>query len=279
MLETASEVTEALESAQLVPPTAPASLGNGTTRELRDAMARFSNGPNHTSRRAQVTSAIDRIDAASLAASAIERTAVFVRHREQMGVAIDARQLGLQVPTEALATLLGTPEPDLEAVARDVELIVQSIGRGEPVTAATDAAANQLISRFDTHPDGAVAAISLLYQMFDSTAALLSSVLLSEASSDQRRNALAGTIRSAQCPVTVGSHSIGLNETVRVSLEGEGFEFGHGPHRCPGVELAYAILAGITHSLEPFDLALHTVDHFTDGRAASLPMTRRRATK
>lgn len=275
MLETASEVAAALEAPQLVPPPAPTSLGSETTRKLRDSMARFSNGQDHTGRRSLVRSAIGRIDNASLAALASERAAISIEHSEQMNVQVDARQLSLRVPVEALATALGTSESDLDRVANDVEIIVRSIGRGEPATATTDAAADQLMSEFDSHPDGAVAAVSLLYQVFDSTAALLSSVLLADASNVPRRNALAGTIRVAQRPVAVGAHSIDLDETVQVSLEREGFEFGHGLHRCPGAEHAFAIVTGITRALESFDLALHSVEFFADGRAASLPMNRR----
>ncbi len=264
-----ADVRRALSDASLVTPVAPVSLGRGSTAALRDAMARFRDGDAHASPRAGVEQAISRISPDVLNATATDRT------REHLTEAFDVRHLAFIVPTETLALGLGLAEADLGSTVDDVGLVVRSIGRGEPATPETDAATDRLTSRLADHPDGAVAAISLLYQVFDSTAALLSVSLIAERTAQPRRNALAKTVRHAFADTTIGEHHIPAGRTVVVSLEAEDVEFGAGPHRCPGEALARAIVDGMLHGLADAELLIDDVQLSADGRPATLPMRHR----
>lgn len=263
------DVRSALTSDDLVTPTTPASLGNGSTAALRYDMARFTDGDVHNEPRAAVERAIARIDAGALRDMAEQRTRRWITN------AFDARELAFAVPTEALALALDTEAERLNLVLSDVERIVRAIGRGEEVTVDVDAAADRLTNNFERHPDGAVAAVSLLYQVFDSSAALFSVSLLAERTELPRRNALAKTVRRATADVAIGAKNIKAGEVVAVSLEADGFEFGAGRHKCPGEVLAQAIVDGMLRALTDVELLLDGVELDGDGRPTTLPMQHR----
>ena len=264
------DVCVALAMPSLVPPAAGSSLGNGAVAELRRSMARFSDGEAHARRRSEVVDAIARIDPTRLGELTSGRTRVQLESNE-----LDACRLGRIIPSEALALALGASEASVELIVSDVELIVRSIGRGETVDHHTEVACDRLMSQFADHPDGPVAAISLLYQVFDSTASLLAEWILA-GTDGPRRSALDATIRVATESAIVGSANIRPGDLVRLSLDSPEVEFGYGRHQCPGSELARAIVAAICATLAELGFRLQTerVTYREGKRPDSLPMMR-----
>lgn len=232
-------------------------------------MARFNDGERHLEPREAVERAISRINPQSLSAIAAERT------QRRLTPEFDARELAFAVPTESLALALDIDAGELASVLSDTEDVVRSIGRGESASTETDLATDRLTSLLASHPDGAVAAISLLYQVFDSAAALFSVSLIAERSDQPRRNALAKTVRRSTGNATIGSASIQPDTSVTVSLEGDGIEFGAGRHHCPGEELAHAIVDGMLSALIEIELESNDVEVSADGRPTKLPMRSR----
>lgn len=265
------DAAAALCSDALVPPTRSTNFADGTTAELRDAMARFSAGDEHAARRAAVVAAVESVDAATVRSEVHELTLAIVSSSRAVEAIAD---VGFVVPTRALLAALGVSPADLAERADDVVAVVSVVGRGEPSSARSDAAAHRLFAEFDRHPSGAVSAISVLYQNHDATAALFSSVVLSRATGDARQNALVKTVRTATTDITVGNEHLDDGEIVEVSLEADGHEFGLGSHACPAETLATIIVDAMSGAL---DVAGCTVDldaatFGADGRPITLPL-------
>lgn len=259
----------ALESELLVPPSRPASFPDGPTAELRDAMARFSQGDDHRAMRSNVEAAIAALDLALLAREVIERTTALA------GDGIEAMSaIGLVVPTQALLATLHVNATDVPARAGDVGTVVATIGRGEPVTPSTEAATRRLVGLFSDHFAGPVAAISMLYQNHDATAALFSSTLLARASGLPRENALARTVRVATDTVHLADEVVDTAEVVEVSLDGDDMEFGLGDHACPGQAVAVLMVDVMVSAIELLDLTVdvEAAAIGADGRANTLPI-------
>ena len=208
-----AQVDQALQDDRLIPPGHANSLDAGTTAELRNAMARFSSGSHHTSRRADVEAAIAAVNLAALNKRTLAVTSEHLAMREDCDVIGD---IGFVVPTEALAMALGVPSATLAEIRRDVRSIVACIGRGEPSSKVSDDASTRLLARFESHPGGAVATVSMLYQNHDATASMFAATLLADARNEPRRNALARTVRVATADVHIGEVSVAAGETVEV---------------------------------------------------------------
>jgi len=244
-------------------------------------MARFSEGDEHAERRADVEAAIADVDVSALSTEVLERTRVALQARPSDVERIDAlSDIGIVVPTHALLAALGVDQSDVVRRAADVALIVASIGRSAAVTAETDAAARRLLNLFASHSAGPVAAISMLYQNHDATAALFGSVLLARATGETRHNALARTVRVALEPITVIDADaidadVTAGEVVEVSLDGEDVEFGAGRHACPGERLAVAIVDAMIAAIDgsEFTVDIGDVALGDDQRPTALPLS------
>ena len=276
----------ALESSALVVPARPSTFPDGPVAEIRDQMARFSEGDEHADRRADVEAAIADVDVSALSTEVLERTRAALQARPSDVERIDAlSDIGMVVPTLALLAALGVEQSEVARRAADVGLIVASIGRGAAVTADTDAAARRLLAEFATHSAGPVAAISMLYQNHDATAALFGSVLLARATGETRHNALARTVRVALEPTTVIDADVTdadvidaevtAGEVVEVSLDGEDVEFGAGRHACPGERLAVAIVDAMIAAIDgsEFTVDIGDVALGDDQRPTALPLS------
>lgn len=264
-------VETALNTASLVPPAAPSSIGAGATAELRSSMARFSSGVDHDGRRASVDFALAAIGHVDVAAAA-ESTTRRLLHVRTVDV---LATVGFVAPTQTLGAMLGVPSQDLDALVADVRSIVEVIGRGAPATAATDEAATRLRRRFVDHPGGPDATVSLLYQNHDATAALFASRLLAPYGS-QRRGALAKTVRFVAADVDLGGERLAAGTTIELSLDDPRLEFGAGRHRCPGAELAGAMVDGMLAALDGWSIVRDGIVDDADGRPLSVPMKRTR---
>lgn len=262
------DILAALDNADLVPPDSSDS-SNGSTRVLRDAMARFSRPAAHAARRDAVADAVASVDA-SLAESVASRlTAVRLN-----GLPLDATAaIGRVVPTETLATCLGVTGP-FERVVADIEAMVRVIGRGEPATSDSDAAVDRLGSLFANHRSGSVPVLSILYQNFDATTALVGTSMLATATGRAAAPAVPRTRRVALDNTYLAGRTIPAGTEVTLEIGAAGLPFGAGPHQCPGQALAERIVAAVTSTIHDagyrVDATNATFD--ADGRPISLPM-------
>ena len=228
----------------------------GSTQALRGAMARFSTPVAHAPRRERVVAAIDAIDL-----DEAERTAgAITRARLEHGVsAVD--EIAGTVPTATLASLLGlvdqvvggntdeVVDAVVDAIIDDVEAIVRVIGRGEPATPASDAAADRLVALGGFRPAGPTAVVSMLYQNFDATTALVRTMVEAHRTGRPARPAVAATRRVAVDATVVDGHPIRVGDEVVLQIGSAGLPYGVGPHECPGRMLAERIAAGIVREL------------------------------
>lgn len=261
------DVEAALHNPTLVPPSAHAAMTPGSTLDLRNAMARFSSGPDHAGRRHTVIEAIGSIDLQRAQARAAERTRV----RLDGGVVDGVKGIARCVPTETMADLLGLG-PLANDLRTDVLAIVEVIGRGAPSSQRSDDAADRLTALLSSQSAGAVATISMLYQNHDATAAYISSAIYASATGQPRRCALARTLRVATADIAIGPTSVPAGGTLALDLEASRFEFGAGAHECPGQELALAITSGVLAAITEvgYRLAIDRTVFADDGRPSQL---------
>jgi hypothetical protein len=240
-------IVAALDDPALVPPTMP---GRGAVVELRAAMARFSRPAEHATRRADVVALIDRLDVQRLADTAAARA------RERLaGGPVDAlAEIARVVPTEALAACLAAPDVSVA----DVDAVVAVIGRGQPATPEADQAADRLVGRLG------VAAVSLLYQNFDATAALIATRLAARAN---------GHVPAPAVPRTKRVAADGAEITLEIGPAG--LPFGSGPHRCPGEGLAETISSAVLQAIESagYRPDAGSIEVDPDGRPTALTLT------
>jgi cytochrome P450 len=219
-----ADVEAALDHPDLVPFCTNAGLGWGSTAMLVRSMARFSDGRAHAERRAAVEAVVAHLMAQPLRELAAARTTVrSVEH-------------GRHVPTETLADALGIDSDGLET---DVDAIAAVIGRGEPPTAASEAAADRLLRRCS------VPVISILYQAHDATANLVAATVEARNTATTRQPAVRETRRRATRDTDVQGTALRRDEVVVLDLAAAGLEYGAGPHVCPGRAVAEAIVQGV----------------------------------
>ncbi len=249
---TAEEVAAALSSDQLVPPSAPRTLGAGSTAALRGSMARFSSGLLHAQRRAEVVALLASLDPGVASRFASARTAAKLH-----GASIDlVADLAFRVPTEALLYALskvigsiGPTSSTIDQTLADLGLMVASIGRGAEAAQETDDAVDRLMALFSTHSAGATVVLSALYQNHDATAALLIETFDTKRHGGPQRAAVVRTLRVAVTDVVVADRQVPEGAEVVLDLAESGFQFGFGSHQCPGRQLAESIVDGIMQAI------------------------------
>lgn len=236
-------------------------------------MARFSRAGDHAGRRSTVVAAIDRIDLGEVGRVAAART--HLRLDEQGGDTVDAiDMIARVVPTEALAVCLGARQP-LDRTVADVESMVRVIGRGERPSPASDAAVGRLTADL-AHHQPVVAALSILYQSFDATAALIGTALLARAAGAPRVAAVPRTRRVALGGTEINGRVVRAGTAVTLEIGSAGLEFGAGPHECPGRDLAIHLADSIITAIEASGYRVDTtrVALDADGRPTSLTLVR-----
>lgn len=263
-------VATALATPTLVPLPAPESLQAGATLDLRTSMARFSSGPAHAERRAEVAELVEWYDLGAIEVSADVATT------ERLTGSIDAMvDIARRVPTEVLLHAAGVPAFEHAGLLVDVRAMVAVIGRGEPSSTASDQSVERLLARFRHHPAGAVPVVSTLYQAHDATAWFIGTSLLAESQGSARRSAVVQTARFALADTLVGSTLVPSGTTVALDLAGADLEFGAGPHHCPGRRVAEAIVAGVRAAVRRAGYVVTHDGVVVDehGRPSVLPMT------
>ncbi len=236
---TDDDAVTALSLPEMVPPPRPDNFGAGATADLRDAMARFSNAADHGPRRAAILATLATIDV-----DVVEQTAAELMTERLGEDDVDIVAAGWEIPSFTLAIVFGLADHK-QQIRDDTEAIARVIGRGEASNPNADAATTRLLERFGDHPDP-VAPVSILYQNFDATGALLPTTVLA-AFAATGPPATGTTVRVAERLTTIGDHSIDTDEAVTIDLEH--IRWGAGPHQCPGEALAAAIVNGALRSL------------------------------
>lgn len=232
---TGDHAIQALNHPNLIPPRRGDQFLDGRTAALRDAMARFSSGPNHAARREVLLELLSTIDPNQAERLAAEITTALHGDR---GVGAD--WLSWHVPTYVVASLLGL-EDQRELIRCHTETIAKVIGRNEPSSAKSDQAAEELLSLCQKQIDP-VAAVSVLYQNHDATAGLIGSM------ADTSRPAPAGaTVREAAVATAIGDMEIVAGQQISIDLTD--MTYGTGAHACPGQELALAIADGVVSAI------------------------------
>ncbi|MBI5088099.1 MAG: hypothetical protein HZB15_04325 [Actinobacteria bacterium] len=158
----------------------------------------------------------------------------------------------------------------------DVDLIVAVIGRGAAPSDEADAATERLLSLAAVRDRDPVAVVSVLYQAFDATAALLATELHARCVAATPVPAVPRTRRVASGRATITGAAITPGTTVTLEIGAADLPFGAGPHRCPAEQLARRIVDGIIgaivdsgHRVDPESIVTDA-----DGRATRLVMRR-----
>jgi cytochrome P450 len=267
-----SDVLNVLESAALVPPVIDAAAPHGVLR-LQHSMARFSGPAVHASRRDDVVAVIERLDTDACRAAAARLT------EQRLGPhRIDVvGHVARAVPTETLIELLGL-EYDIGQALADVDRIADVIGRGASPTAATDEAARRLMSAATRAGADPIAVVSVLYQSFDSTAALFLTTLHASCSGEPAVPAVPRTRRVASHDTVVGHRRIGSGTVVIVEIGSAGLPFGAGAHRCPGESVARCVVAGMLDAVHAwgYEVDARSVVTDVDGRPVRMAVVRSR---
>lgn len=242
------------------------------TLPLRTRMARFSDGPEHARRRAFV---LQLLPAATGLAAAAERTATAILDG-QNGV-FDVMPVARTVPVRVLAQALGVAPGDLERVVGATGELCDALAPAlASWTDQPDAGpAAQMLETVlaATGPDGperTAAAVGILIQARDATAALIGAAVLAADADDAARSPDGAVERVLRCDAPVqstrrvatenfwlGGVRVPRGSTVWLLLgAAENGQpsgpatFGGGPHECPGSAQARALAAGVLAALK-----------------------------
>jgi hypothetical protein len=219
-------------------------MASGPTAALRDSMARFSSFDRHPDRRLAVVDELAKLGPDTACEIARHRTGMlFVGQPVEVVSAIAFR-----IPSEVLCELLNIPASSSEVIA-DVLEIVRVIGRGEQLTNASNVAVERLLEVCSSGGTDAVSVISLLYQNFEATASLVINAIVANHLELGRVAAVKQTHRIARADFVIEGTHIKKDDIVTLDLAAAGFEFGAGPHHCPGRVLAESICRGITDAV------------------------------
>lgn len=191
---------------------------------LVGGMARFSDGTEHARRRAEVEAVLP--DLAGLREAAMARTPTPRGEFDVMPIAFD-------VPVAVLAGALGVH--DVDAAVRLTRDLCAS--RSDEAFLALAA----LLSD--------PAAVSVLFQAHDATAALIAAAVLDGGVEQAVRAApVHRTQRSTVADTVIGGVVLPAGSALWVSLAETG-TFGAGRHSCPGAALATALAQGVVDAL------------------------------
>lgn len=256
------DVGAALASAALS--VAPVVGQDGPAAQLITCMARFCDGAVHDRRRDLLVSMLPPVP--TVAASAGARANEYLLRRT---AAFDIMPMARQLPAEVLALALGLPAAAAERAATLTgvlcDAVTPSLQPREGTRSAGDAAAVELagvmadgLGRHDTAR--VTAAISILFQAREATAALIGATVLagryggSVAPAAQRVDDVLRHDAPVQCTrrtavrdTSVGAAQIPAGAAVWIFVataehgDGRPATFGSGPHGCPGAAHASAI--------------------------------------
>jgi cytochrome P450 len=258
----ARDVAAALASPALTAAAVPGQ--DGPAARLLASMARFSDGPDHRRRREVVTSLLPPVP--RVARTAAVRTNDYLNRRN---AAFDVMPLARQLPAEVLACALGLAQADAARAATLTGMLCDAVTPSllprEGTAAIGDGAASQLTAlmagRWGQDDERVTAAVSILFQARDATAALIGTAVLAggrapgsgQSAAQRVEHALRHeapvqcTRRTAPTEAQIGDAKIPAGAPVWIFVataeRGSGVPatFGSGPHGCPGAAHASAI--------------------------------------
>jgi cytochrome P450 len=265
IVSTPADVAAALSAPDLhvVAPLA----GADAAAELIARMARFSEGGAHQRRRAMTVSVLPPVATIAAHAEDIARGQLCDRPPAEE---LDVMPLARTLAPEALARAMGLSKPDAACAAETTGRLCDALASAR--TSDADIAAIQL--RAALRPLGAsgedevAAAVSVLFQARDATAALIGAAVL--AAEDDAGNHPADRVetvlrhqaptqctrRTAVADATIGRavipHGSDVWIFVAAAETGSGVPatFGSGPHACPGADSAVAIARAVVTVLD-----------------------------
>ncbi len=237
----------------------------GAAAGLVARMARFSDGEDHRRRRAVVSRLLPSVP--RITTITADRVNDYLVRRLS---AFDVMPMARQVPAEVLARGLGLPPADADraAVLTSVlcDALTPALQPRELPAGAADAAADELAALFarcldSADPELLAAAISILFQARDATAALIGTAVLGgpgdpgDPRSPGRRveqvlrhdAPVQCTRRTAAADAGLADVTVPAGSAVWIFLataergSGAPATFGSGPHGCPGAAHATAI--------------------------------------
>lgn len=256
------DVEAALGSAALS--VVPAAGNGGPAAELIASMARFSDGAEHSRRRDLLVSMLPPVPRVAAAAGA--RGGDYLR---RLPAAFDIMPMARQLPAEVLALSLGLSPAAADRAATLTGILCDAVtpalrpregteGAGDPAAVALAGVVADGLGTSDT--DRITAAISLLFQARDATAALIGTTVLAGRGDDTavpaarriddvlRHDApVQCTRRTAIRDTSVGAARIPAGAPMWIFVAtaerggGRPATFGSGPHGCPGAAHATAI--------------------------------------
>lgn len=206
---------------------------------LRSRMARFSEGVEHTRRRAVAEARLAAIDPGGLRTAAQAMTAAHIAGRAEIDV---MEELARWAPVAALAGALGVSDVDAAVAAtRRLCLALAPPERVAPGDGWPEARTLASLLGFgaDGDEEEAVNVVALLFQAMDATAGLIGNAL--RAGSGPAAVTVIRTLR-----VT----STGVRHAVDLDAADPPLPFGAGRHRCPGEAHALALAEGVLGALD-----------------------------
>jgi cytochrome P450 len=257
------DVPAALAAPSLSVAPAGGSAHRGPAARLLAAMARFSDGLEHRERRELLVSMLPPVSKVAGVAGA--RTNYYLRRRL---ATFDIMPMARQLPAEVLALLLGLSPVDAERAAALTGVLCDDVTptlaprpqTGSVGDTAAEALGGLLVATLGPGEDQAIAAISILFQARDATAALIGTAVLAGARSDavlsvpqqidevlRREAPVQCTRRTARATTQVGDAVVpagaGLWVFAATAECGAAVPatFGSGPHGCPAAAHAIAI--------------------------------------
>jgi cytochrome P450 len=272
IVSTPPDVATALATSTLhvVPPSA----GPGSAAELIARMARFCDGEDHRRRRSLTMRLLPPV--AEIARHAGDHAAQYIREQPAKDV-LDVMPLARTLPTEAIARAMGLHGPGPADAAYLVGRLCDALSPGSRRAAPVrkpdaDEAATALCAALRplglSHDDEVAAAVSILFQARDATAALIGAAVLASAGSEPGRTAVRVesalrraapvqcTRRTATADTMIGAALVPRGADVWIFVaaaelgNGTPATFGSGPHGCPGAAAATAIAREVLTALD-----------------------------
>jgi cytochrome P450 len=210
---------------------------------LRAAVARFSDGPIHTRRRAYAVDLLTGLDPEHLRDRARHRTIAVLAaatgprersERHQPGPVEVMSAIARPIPIGVLGAALGVQDDLTPAVATAARSYQPHAGGGPE----GDGAVAALVAAFGGAADEPTAArIGLLVQACDATAGLIGNAIL------------AGGVAAALERDPPVRRTRRIHDGREIHLDLTAAPFGAGPHRCPAGEHAASIAAGVLDGL------------------------------
>ncbi len=265
-----TEAFEALHNPNLtvVAESIRADRSTAPARWIQSQMARFSDGNDHAERRDTVSRLVaslpvlpllnhtrDETEArlVELADGWSTRRSVADDGTQAYATWLDSGSMTLDAmpyfarrrPVTSLAQFLLPAVDDVDPIVDDVAGLVRTLAPSastdEVLRTEGDAAANRLLGHFGDDAE-AIAAISILFQTHDATAALIGQALtIDEAGCSARDRVNWAIMHRAPVTQTVRHRSLEAGGALVVRLDSAGpypLTFGSGSHACPGRQLA-----------------------------------------